>query len=108
MVWFPCPYLTGDVELTPERAEHIARNHPDLLPEHMPKLADVLAAPDIVRRSSRFGNARLFARWFDTVRGGKYVVVVVVSDAGVGDRHWIITAYIARKLTEGVIEWRRS
>jgi hypothetical protein len=58
-----------------------------------------------VRRSARFANARLFARWYDDVRAGKHVVVVVVSDIGPPQRHWIVTAYIARKLTEGDIEW---
>jgi hypothetical protein len=36
------------------------------------------------------------------------VVVVVISESGSGGRHWIITAYLARKLAEGEIEWRRS
>jgi hypothetical protein len=42
-----------------------------------------------------------------TLKGGKPVVVVVVG-AGDDGRHWIITAYIARKLAEGEIEWVRS
>ena len=61
-----------------------------------------------VRRSARFANARLFTRWYDDGRGGKHVVVVVVSDVGLPRRHWIVTAYIARKLAEGDIEWPTS
>jgi hypothetical protein len=105
---FPCPYLHGEVELTDERERHIAENHPDLLPEHRECIADTLADPDEVRRSSRFSSARLFARWFDSVRGGKHVVVVVVTDAGPISRSWIVTAYLARKLAEGEVEWKRS
>jgi hypothetical protein len=105
---FPCPYLHGTVELTDEREQHIAEHHPDLLPTHLERLADTLANPDEVRRSARFGNARLFSRWFDTVRGGRHVVVVVVLDRGPVDRNWIVTAYIARKLAEGEVEWQRS
>jgi len=41
------------------------------------------------------------------LRGGKHVVVVVVAERGLG-RHWIITAYMARRLAEGEIEWKRS
>jgi hypothetical protein len=68
-----------------------------------------LADPDQVRRSSRFGNARLFSRWFESLRGGKYVVIVVVSEPAPSERHWIITAYIARKLAKGGdIEWERT
>jgi hypothetical protein len=44
--------------------------------------------------------AKLFSRRFSDVKGGKHVVVVVVS-SGEDGRHWIITAYITRKLAEG-------
>jgi hypothetical protein len=108
MTLFPCPYLAGEVELTDERERHIAENHPDLLPEHRELIADVLAAPDQIRRSERFGNALLFSRWYDTLLGGKHIVVVVVNEAGPVSRHWIVTAYFARKLAEGEVEWKRS
>ena len=49
----------------------------------------------------------MFSRWFTSVRGGKHVVVVVVSSGGMG-RHWIITAYITRKLSGGLVEWTRT
>jgi hypothetical protein len=105
---FHCPYLNAQVELTDERERHIAERHPDLLPEHRQRIADTLVAPDQVRRSARFASARLFTRWFESVRGGKYVVVVVVSESAPSGRHWIITAYIARKLAKGEIEWKRD
>ena len=108
MARFPCPYLNAQVELTDEREQHIAERHPDLLPEHGHRIAETLAVPDQVRQSRRFANARLFSRWFDSVRRGKYVVVVVVSDAAPDGRHWIITAYLARKLAGGEIEWQRD
>ena len=108
MTQFPCPYLNSEVDLTEERERHIAENHPDLLPTHKDRIADTLADPDEIRHSSRFGNAWLFSRWFDTVRSGKHVVVVAVTDKGPTRRSWIVTAYIARKLVEGEVEWRRS
>ena len=109
MAYFPCVYLDDDVELTDERENHIAKRHPDLLPDHRQCIADTLANPDQVRRSSRVSNARLFSCWFDSLRGGKYVVVVVASDPLPSSRSWIITAYIARKLaTGGDIEWERT
>lgn len=74
---FVCPYLRGEVELSDDREVHIARNHPDLLPEYMGCLEQTLADPDQVRRSARMSTARLFCRWFDDLRGGKYVVVIV-------------------------------
>jgi hypothetical protein len=108
MAFLPCPYLDGEVEFTQEREGHIALRHPDLLPEHGDLIALTLAKPDQVRRSARFGNARLFSRWYNELRGGKYVVVVVMSQAGRTDRHWIITAYITRRLSGGGVEWRKN
>lgn len=105
---FPCPYVKGEVELTAEREGHIAARHPDLLPEHRERVAETLADPDQVRRSARFGNARLFSRWYTDVKRGKYVVVVVVSEPDAASRHWIITAYLTRRLAEGEPEWKRS
>jgi hypothetical protein len=41
MAQLPCPFLSGEVELTGERERHIAERHPDLLPEN----SDLMAAP---------------------------------------------------------------
>lgn len=108
MTRYPCPYLKGEVELTDEREQHIAARHPDLLPEHADRIAATLAEPNQVRRSVRFGSARLFSRWYTDLRQGKHVVVVVVSEVEPSERHWIITAYIARRLAEGEVEWIRG
>jgi len=108
MATFACPYLGGEVQLTEERARHIAENHPDLLPEHRDKISGTLVDPDEVRRSDRFASARIFSKWYDEFRGGKYVVVVIVTEAGPVGRNWIVTAYIFRKLAGGHVEWKRS
>ena len=105
---FQCPYLNSEVELTDEREEHIAQAHPDLLPEYLPQVKQTLEDPDQVRRSVRMSGARIFYRWFDDVRQGKYVVVVVVSEAVPTERNWIITAYITRRLMNGETEWQKS
>ena len=64
--------------------------------------------PDQVRRSIRMSGARIFYRWFDDVRQGKYVVVVVVSETAPTERNWIITAYVTRRLIDGEIEWQKN
>lgn len=104
----PCPYLGDEVELSDEREQHIAEHHPDLLPDHKYRIRDTLADPDQVRRSKRFGNARLFAKWYDDLLKGKHVVVVVVSEAQPRDRNWIVRAYITTKIAEGDTEWKRN
>lgn len=108
MTLLPCPYLGVPVDLTEEREGHIRRHHPDLLPAHRANIIETISAPDQIRRSSRVGNARLFTKWYADLRGGKHVVVVVVSDQRKEAHPWIITAYLARKLAEGEIEWRRN
>ena len=107
MTRFPCAYLNAEVELTEEREHHIADRHPDLLPEHRQRVAEVLADPDQIRKSVRFGRARLFSRWYTDLQRGRHVVVVVVSEPGPRKRHWIITGYITKTLVEGEVEWRR-
>jgi hypothetical protein len=111
---FPCPYLGGEVELTGERAQHVLGRHDELWPAHRAAVAETLADPDAVYRSHRSPGAREFVRWYDTLQGvstrgrGKFVMVVVVSDTA-PPRHWLVTAYVARRLPlGGVVEWTRS
>ena len=108
MAFLPCPYLGVPVELSDERERHIGNHHPDLLPAHRRRIMETVDQPDQVRRSVRAGNAKLFSKWFADLRGGEYVVVVVVSDPGRETHPWIITAYRARKLAEGEVEWPTS
>lgn len=109
MASFPCPYLNSNVELTNERERHITLHHPDLLPMYRQCIPDTLVLLDEVRRSDRIRDVRLFSRWFEWLRGGKYVVVVVVSNSTPTERHWIVTAYMARRLARGGnIEWKRT
>jgi hypothetical protein len=103
----PCPRLATDVELTVERAEHIRRGHPDLLPGHMPELKLTLADPDTLRRSQLDPEPILFARWFPRLKGGRFVVVVVRYDFS-GERFWITTAYLTQRLVAGETEWQRD
>lgn len=93
MIRFPCPLLGAPIELTDERAGHVAERHPDLLPRHLAELAATLTDPDDVIEVLA-GQTRLFVRWADTIRGGRFVVAVVVSDP---TRHWIVTAYVTRR-----------
>jgi hypothetical protein len=103
-----CPYLACEVELSEERERHIAEQHPDLLPDHRQCIIETVGDPDEVRLSKRSSNTKLLSRWFGDLRGGKHCVVVIVSEAEPAERHWVITAYIARRLAEGDIEWQRS
>jgi hypothetical protein len=52
MAWLACPYLGASVELTDERARHIAETHPELLPAHRAALELAVTDPDQIRTSS--------------------------------------------------------
>ncbi len=108
MIVISCPYLKGEVEFSEERECHIKERHPDLLPYYREQLIATINDPDEVRISSKLINARLFSKWHDDIKKGKYVVVVVVSEDKKDKRHWVITAYIARKISGGEIEWRKG
>jgi hypothetical protein len=105
---YPYPYLKCEVELMDEREHYIAQRYPDLLLEHRHRIAETLAQLVQVRRSARFGSAKLFSWWYTDVRQGKHVVVVVISKLDSSERHWVITAYIARSLAEGEVEWKQD
>src|SRR3954451_16011096 len=98
-----CPYLGSDVELTDERLGHIGERYPECVPDELDRGVETIRDPDFVIRSRRSDQARSFVRWFDSLRGGTNVVVVVVSDAGVAARHWIITGYVSSKLLGGEV-----
>ncbi|HIK45192.1 MAG TPA: hypothetical protein IGR64_09935 [Leptolyngbyaceae cyanobacterium M65_K2018_010] len=104
---FPCPYLNATVELSTEREQHIATNHPGTLPDYLEQLQETLANPDQIRSSERDESALLFSKWFASIRTGRHLVVATVSEDD-NLRHWIITAYTARKLAGGRILWQKS
>ena len=108
MVWLQCPYLGADVELTDEREHHIRERHPDLPPDLLDRLEQVLADPDVVRRSNTFAGAHLFSRWYDDVKGGKHLVIVVAGGTGQSVRKWIVTSYLAWRLGSGEVVWKRT
>jgi hypothetical protein len=101
-------YLGEEVELPAEREQHIGGRHPDLIPDYRDLMLQTVIDPDAVRRSIRFPDARLFSRWYTDLRGGKHVVVVIVSDPSPPPRNWIITGYMTSSLPSGETEWQRS
>lgn len=109
-MWFECPYLGRDVELTAERRSHIETRHPRLLPSNEHRLAETLRDPDFV--GDRDGPAELaFVRLWPDLMGGKSVVAVVISrpvpEASVM-RYWIVTAYVSRNTRSWRPLWTRS
>jgi uncharacterized protein YuzE len=95
---FACPWLGRDVELPRERELRIEAQHPDLLPGRRTALAEVLADPEIVRRSATAAAALSFSRRYADAAGARHVTVVV-DDSRAPARAFIVTAYAARRLS---------
>jgi hypothetical protein len=100
-----CPYLNSNVELTDEREAHIISTHPGTLPDYIDEVLETIKNPDQIRHSERDSSALLFSKWFDTIRTGRYLVVVIVVAS---QRPWIITIYTARKLSKGNVIWQKN
>jgi len=83
MAVLACPYLGGAVELSEERELHIAERHPDLLP-YWHRIAD---NPDEVRRSRRFPSTKLFSKWYTEEPTQKHVVIIIMTDTTIAERH---------------------
>lgn len=88
--------LGKKIELTAERRSHIIVKHPEIKP-HLGKISKVLSAPDIIKRSRVDKEALLFYKYFDTIKGGKYINVAVKTD----ERNFILTAYITDRIRAG-------
>ncbi|HET7738691.1 MAG TPA: hypothetical protein VFK32_08980, partial [Tepidiformaceae bacterium] len=109
-MWIESAYLGAFIELTDERLAHIVLRHPELAQLAPELIAVALERPDIV--GTRSGSSVQTAFVLDAVpefsRGMLVVVVVSSDDAGGTIRHWVITAYVARRLSNWTIEWRRD
>ena len=70
------------------------------------QLAQTLADPDLIRSSDRDEKALLFSKWFSTIRTGRFLIVVVVSESA-PSRHRIVTIYTSRKITGGIMVWKK-
>ena len=70
-------------------------------------MQDVIPMIGGMAKAPGYANATVFSRWFDTIRGGKHVVVVVIGEGLPQGRHWMVTGYLSRKVEEGVVLWKQ-
>lgn len=90
--------IIGEVELTTERKSHIILKHLEIKP-HINKISLVLSSPDTIKRSKFDPDALLFYKYFDKIKGGKYINVTVKR----GERNFILTVYITDRIRAGEI-----
>ena len=94
------------MELTDEREAYVRTKHPEVFAGARDYLRETLDDPEVVQRDRQHPGTRLFGRWYDDLVHGEYLIVAVVSDTS-PSRHWIVTAFVARRLGRGAIEWQR-
>ncbi len=89
------------VRLTNERVAHILE-HPEMN-EMGAEIEQLLAAPQIVRRSRSDHAVRLFYAFYpETIVGGKWLCVVVKY---IGSDAFVVTAYLTDKPKLGAPLW---
>ena len=100
---FQTPYLEQLVELSEERAQHIAERHPDLWLERSERLGEALRDPDWIQTDARDqrGNKRIFVRKYTYL----YTVVVVIVETQYA---WVIHASRISRRLKGDILWQRE
>ena len=101
--YFECPHLGGHVELSDERRRHIAAARDLAVAELNALLARTLAEPDIIRQSATTANEWAFAKWREGFQ--RYLVVIVLTDSDDIVRHWIVSAWSARRLSRRSERW---
>ncbi len=107
-----CPFFNGHVEVTEEREEHIRSSHLEAALALLEALDETVRSPDLVLRRSEAESEWAFVRALGSEAITNYALVIVVRDR-VGSesgtvRHWVVTAYIARRLPRWRVEWQRS
>lgn len=88
--------LGKDIELTPERKNHILLYHSDLKP-YFSKVVKVLLEPSEIRISKSDAAVLLFYKHFAKILSGKYIVIAVKSNS----RSFILTAYLSNRILSG-------
>lgn len=102
---FFCSYLNSLVELTNERINHIITRHPELTNNYEKYISETLINPDQVRNDLRFQDTLLISRYYPQFNKGRSVVIAIVTEI---NRNFIVTAYTARKITQGEIIWTKN
>ncbi|MBA3070986.1 MAG: hypothetical protein FP829_02260 [Nitrospirae bacterium] len=94
----------GDsIGLTDERWFHVVKEHPEVN-HYKERIAEVLALPDYVKKSSRDEEVLLYYKFYADIFNGKYMLVVTKK----GLRSFILTCYITDTIKKGVTLWERK
>jgi molybdopterin synthase catalytic subunit len=96
-------YAKNVIRLNNERLAHI-KEHPEML-NHVDKIKETLANPDIVVKSRTDEEVNLYYRYYERLSiGNKYLCVVVKCKQ---DDAFLVTSYFTDSIKKGGIIWKR-
>ncbi|MDI6767693.1 MAG: hypothetical protein QME52_12800 [Bacteroidota bacterium] len=90
------------IEISSERWQHVCKQHPELL-DLQDEVKGTLVSPDLIKMSLTDKSVRLYYRFYPTILGGKYILVVVKTNK----RNFIVTAYVTDYIKAGDELWKR-
>lgn len=90
----------NQIELTTERWQHIIAQHPEIR-RYRNEIAQTLAQPALIKESWRDESVWLYYRYFESIFGGKYLLVIVK----VSERRFVVTAYVTDYIRSGETVW---
>ena len=93
------------IRLTDERLRHLETDHPEMAGQ-TPRIAETLAAPDLIVRSRTDASVELFYKWYTTTPViAKFLCVVVKA---LPDDPFMITAYHTDAVKRGEGLWEKT
>lgn len=91
------------VELPRGRWKHIVAQHPEMERYH-DRIGDALREPDLIKQSRRAPDVWLYYRFYSSIFGGKFLLVVVKRSL----RPFVLTCYITDEIKKGEIVWQKG
>ena len=88
------------LRLTAKQRRHILAAHPELKP-YLTRFAEVVKAPEWVKRSRRDPRVYLYYRFYPDLFDGKYILVV----ARIGHEGQLLTCYVTDTIKPGELLW---
>lgn len=99
MVFIKKEKFGRQIRLTEERWQHMIERHPEIK-NHLSKIQTTIQNPDVIIANHYNRNERYYHKYFKSLKN--YLIVIIEYR-----KHFIITAFIARKIKKGEILWKR-
>lgn len=90
----------NSIRLTDERWKHVVNRHPEIK-SYIEKVKTTIKDPEILVSNPYHPYEKYYHHFFPRLKN--YIIVILEQQKG-----FIITAYIARKIKKGKIEWKKN